>query len=137
MSLEQLMTRNVVVVDMDDRLHVVRQLFVRHKFHHLLVVDKERRLVSVISDRDYFKATTPNIDRPAASSKDLATLEKRVHQIASRKLVSIDEGATIKQAITSFRQYKVSCLPVVNEENKPVGIITWRDVIHWLYDRIT
>lgn len=137
MSLNKLMTRNVVVVDIDDRLHVVRDLFIRHKFHHLLVVDKEKRLVSVVSDRDYFKATTPNVDRPAANAKDLATLDKRVHQIASHKLVSISEGSSIKQAITSFRQYNVSCLPVVNDDNKPVGIITWRDVIYWLYDRIT
>ena len=91
MSLNKLMTRNVVVVDIDDRLHVVRDLFIRHKFHHLLVVDKEKRLVSVVSDRDYFKATTPHVDRPAANANDLATLHKRVHQLASHTLVTLRE----------------------------------------------
>ena len=137
MSVEKLMSKSLVCVDMDDRLDVVRQLFIRHKFHHLLVVDKKRQLVAVISDRDYFKATAPNVELPSAKGKDLATLDKRVHQIVTRKLVSIKQGDSLKTAITTFKQFKVSCLPVVNDDNKPVGIITWRDIIDWLYEKVS
>ena len=137
MSIDALMTKKVVCVDMDDRLHVVRDLFIRHKFHHLLVTNKKRELVGIISDRDYFKATTPNVDLPAAKAKDLATLDKRVHQIVTRKLVAIEQGKSLKTAITTFKQFKVSCLPVVDKNNHPVGIITWRDLINWLYDKVT
>ncbi|WP_100658192.1 CBS domain-containing protein [Alteromonas flava] len=136
MSVDQLMTKNVVTVNMDDRLKVVRDLFIKHRFHHLLVVDDNHVLVAVISDRDYFKATTPTVDLPAARAKDLATLDKRVHQIVKRKLVSIRQGDSLKHAITTFKQYKVSCLPVVNPDGKPVGVITWRDIINWLYEKI-
>lgn len=136
-SIDKLMSKNVVCVDMDDRLKVVRDLFIGHRFHHLLVVNSQKELVGVISDRDYFKATTPTVDLPAANSKDLATLDKRVHQIIKRKLVCIREGDSFKHVITTFKQYKVTCLPVVNEENKPVGIITWRDIINWLYEKVS
>jgi acetoin utilization protein AcuB len=136
-SVDSIMTKKVVSVDMDDRLEVVRELFVRHRFHHLLVTDKKGCLVGVISDRDYFKETTPNVDLPAANTKDLATLQKRVHRIPTRKLVCIEAGDSLKNAITKFRQYKISCLPVVNSERKPIGIITWRDLIRWLYDRVS
>lgn len=137
MSVDSIMTKTVVSVDMDDRLAVVRDLFVRHRFHHLLVTETNGKLVGVISDRDYFKATTPNVDLPAANSKDLATLQKRVHQIQTRKLVCIQSGDSLKNAITKFKQYKVSCLPVVNIDGKPIGIITWRDLINWLYQKVT
>lgn len=137
MSVDTIMTKKVVSVDMDDRLEVVRDLFVRHRFHHLLVTEKNGKVVGVISDRDYFKATTPNVDLPAANTKDLATLQKRVHQIQSRKLVSIQTGDSLKNAITKFKQYKVSCLPVVNTDGKPIGIITWRDLINWLYQKVS
>ena len=130
------MTKNVVCVDMDDRLHRVRELFIQKKFHHLLVVNKNNELVAVISERDYFKATTPKVDLPSASSQDLATLNKRVHQIVTRKLVSINQKDSFKLAIMGFQENKVSCLPVVNEKKHPVGIITWRDVINWLYSRV-
>ncbi|MBT0585984.1 CBS domain-containing protein [Alteromonas oceanisediminis] len=136
MSVEKLITKNVVSVNMDDRLTMVRDQFIRKRFHHLLVVDNNNTLIGVISDRDYFKATTPTVDKPSATSKDLATLDKRVHQILSRKPVSIKQSDSLKNAISKFRQFKVSCLPVVNERNQPIGIITWRDIIDWLYTKL-
>lgn len=137
MSIDRIMSKKVVCVGIDDRLAVVRELFIRHKFHHLLVVNKDGELMGVISDRDYFKATTPNVDMPAADKKDLATLDKRVHQILNRKLIAVNQGTSLKTAITTFKQFKISCLPVVDNKNLPVGVITWRDLINWLYTKVS
>lgn len=130
------MSANVTCVNLDDRLSVVRQLFIRYKFHHLMVVNKENELVGVISERDYLKATNSNIELPSASNKDLAMLNKRVHQIISKAVVSINNETSFSEAINIFHDYKVSCLPVVNDDNNPVGIITWRDIIRLLYSKV-
>lgn len=137
MKIENIMTPNVICVDMDDRLHVVRALFIKHKFHHLMVTDRQGELVAVISDRDYFKATNNNINLPSANEKDLATLNKRVHQIVSKKLVSINQFASFGEAIKKFHTHHVSCLPVINSNNHPVGIVTWRDIINLLYNKVS
>lgn len=122
---------------MDDRLAVVQALFNEYNFHHLLVVNGLGKLVSVISERDLLKAISPNLGLAIENSKDTATLNKRVHQVMSKKLVSINENASLNQAIKTFKEQQVSCLPVINNDNKPVGIITWRDVVDWLYKKIT
>jgi acetoin utilization protein AcuB len=136
MKIEEIMSGNVTCIDLDDRLSVVRELFIEHKFHHLMVIDKNYELVAVISERDYLKATNANIELPTASEKDLAMLNKRVHQIVSRKLVCIKEFSSFSEAIKVFQDTGVSCLPVTNSENKPIGIITWRDIIKWLYSKV-
>ena len=136
MKVEELMSNDVVCIDMDERLAVVQELFAKHHFHHLLVIDKCNKLVAVISERDLLKAISPNIELPTANVKDLATLNKRVHQVVSGKVVCIHQFSSFSDAVKLFKEKNVSCLPVINTNNIPVGIITWRDVINWLYGKI-
>lgn len=136
MQLDKLMSKNVKCVTLDARLSRVRELFIRHKFHHLMVVDNDNELVGVISERDYLKATNANVESPSASNKDLAMLNKRVHQVISKKIVKINHAMPFTEAVNAFHNNGVSCLPVVNDDNKPVGIITWKDIIRWLYVKV-
>ncbi|TWX70935.1 CBS domain-containing protein [Colwellia demingiae] len=136
MKIEEIMSEEVTCIDLDDRLSVVRELFIKHKFHHLMVTDSKNELVAVISERDYLKATNSNIELPTANEKDLAMLNKRVHQIVSRKLVAIKQFSPFSEAIKTFHDTGMSCLPVINSNNQPVGVITSRDIIKWLYSKV-
>ncbi|MBL4898994.1 MAG: CBS domain-containing protein [Colwellia sp.] len=136
MKVEEIMSDNVTCIDLDERLFVVRELFIKHKFHHLMVIDNNKGLVAVISERDYLKATNSNLELPAANEKDLAMLNKRVHQIVTKKLVTIKQFTSFSKAIQIFHDTGVSCLPVINNDNKPVGILTWRDIVGWLYTKL-
>lgn len=136
MKIEEIMSEEVTCIDLDDRLSVVRELFIKHKFHHLMVTDSKNQLIAVISERDYLKATNSNLELPAASEKDLAMLNKRVHQIVSKKLVAIKQFSPFSEAIKTFHDTGMSCLPVINSNNQPVGVITSRDIIKWLYSKV-
>ncbi|AAZ27768.1 MULTISPECIES: CBS domain-containing protein [Colwellia] len=136
MKIEEIMSEEVTCIDLDDRLSVVRELFIKHKFHHLMVTDSKNQLVAVISERDYLKATNSNIELPTANEKDLAMLNKRVHQIVSKKLVAIKQFSPFSEAIKTFHDTGMSCLPVINSNNQPVGVITSRDIIKWLYSKV-
>ena len=128
MKITKLITRSVVCINMDDPLNKAKRLFEERGFHHLLVLEKGR-LVGVISDRDLLKAVSPRVDTLAATSHDLASLNKRAHQIMTRKLITLDEHATIKTAVDTFNNHKISVIPIVNEAHKPVGILSWRDIM--------
>ena len=135
MKIEDLMSKNVITVHIDDRLVKVKELFEKNSFHHLMVINDKGELAAVISDRDYTKAIHPNIDKPSATVKDLATLNKRVHQIVKREAVVIAEHASLKAVIQMFYENKISCLPVVDSNKRPVGVISWRDILKWLYEK--
>ena len=128
MNVEKIMSKRVVTVEMDDSLKVVKGIFDNVRFHHLLVVESGR-LFGVISDRDLLKALSPNIGTIIETAMDALTLDKRVHQIMTRKPVTLTPSAGIYDAIEIFNNHNVSCIPVVDDENKPVGIISWRDIL--------
>lgn len=126
------MTRRVVSVDMDDRLDVVKKIFDTLKFHHLLVLDDRGKLKGVVSDRDLLKALSPYVGSAAENARDAATLNKRVHQIMSRNLITLHARAPLSEAVKLFLEQRISCIPIIDETNKPVGILSWRDVLKTL-----
>jgi acetoin utilization protein AcuB len=128
-TVAQLMTRDIVTVSMDDSLRKVRELFERHGFHHLLVTD-DRRLIGVISDRDLLRTISPFVGHEFCErAQDTATLNKRVHQIMTRKLVTAGPKTSLAEAIRLILDHRISCLPVVDGLGRPIGIVTWRDVL--------
>jgi acetoin utilization protein AcuB len=132
MELRSIMTTRVVTVEVDDTLEVVKQIFDAMKFHHLLVVDTGKTLCGVISDRDLLRALSPYVGTASENARDTATLRKRVHQIMSRKPVTLPPEAAVTDAINLFLASRVSCIPIVDPHLKPVGIVSWRDVLKTL-----
>ncbi|GGF81822.1 CBS domain-containing protein [Alteromonas lipolytica] len=130
MSIPSVMTHRVVTVHMDDSLAVVREIFEASGFHHLLVVEEDK-LVGVISDRDYLKAISPFIDSISERIRDRATLERKVHQIMTREVITLKATDSMVKAIELFNTHKISCLPVIDENEKPIGIVSWRDIFRY------
>jgi acetoin utilization protein AcuB len=128
MSVEKIMSKNLVTIGMDDSLKAVKVIFDNEGIHHLLVVESDK-LRGVISDRDLLKALSPNIGTLAETNRDAITLNKKVHQIMTSKLVTLRPDAEISDAIEIFNNHNISCIPVVDDKNKPVGIISWRDIL--------
>jgi acetoin utilization protein AcuB len=131
MKINKLMSRDIVIVELNDPLSRVKELFEQTSFHHLLVVE-DGRMFGVISDRDLLKSISPNIDSVAATTRDLASLNKKAHQIMTRQPISLNENATVTDAIDIFNDNKISCIPIIDDEEKPVGIISWRDIMREL-----
>lgn len=135
MKIKSLMSTNVVTVKLDDPIGKVKEIFEALGFHHLLVVEDEK-LFGIISDRDLLKAISPKVDTAAATTQDLATLNKRAHQIMSSKPLCLKAESSVREAINLFNENKISCIPVVNEKNNPVGIVSWRDIMKVLSNKI-
>ena len=129
MQVRDIMTSRIVTVEMDDRLEAVRQIFDAMKFHHVLVVGADGKLQGVVSDRDLLKALSPYIGTAAESARDMATLNKRVHQIMSRRPITLRPEADLADAQQLLVEHRISCLPIVDELFRPVGILSWRDLI--------
>lgn len=129
MTVEQIMTRQVVSVGLDDSVQTVRDCFEDHHFHHLLVVE-HHKLVGVISDRDLLRNLSPFIGKSLAErQQDTATLHRRVHQIMTRKPVSVSPETPIQDAARRMIEHNISCLPVTSPDMRVVGIVTWKDLL--------
>jgi len=128
MKISSIMTKEVITVDMDSSLGAICGMFDDKRFHHLLVVEDDG-LCGVISDRDVLKALSPFLNTPAEQTRDLATLDKRSHQIMSRKPTTITKETSAKDAVRLMFQKNISCLPVISSDGKIEGIVTRKDLL--------
>ena len=128
MSLSAFMTKNPLSVDLDDELSKVQELFNQHPIHHVLVTEK-KVLVGVITVADLHKHLSPNIGTRKETHADASLLRQKAHQIMDHNVVTGTPTMSIFDAVLKFDDHKLTCLPIVDEKNHPIGIITWRDII--------
>jgi len=129
MLLGDIMTARLVTVELDDKLTVVKGIFEAVHFHHLLVIGEDKTLRGVISDRDLLRAVSPHVGTVAETHRDAATLNKRVHQIMSRKPLTLKARDSLAEAVALLLDHRVSCIPIVDEGFRPIGIVSWRDIL--------
>jgi acetoin utilization protein AcuB len=129
MKAQDIMITNVICVDMDERLPNVRHIMEKHGFHHLPVTEKGK-LVGIISDRDLLRFISPFIDSASEQPRDLDTLNHAAHQIMTRQPISVKAESSIEEVVTWFKRVDISCLPVIDDKEQVIGIISWRDLVN-------
>ena len=130
MTVESIMTRKVFKVKMDDTIGTIREIFENVKFHHLLVMEG-KKIIGIISDRDVLKAISPFHGTLSEHNYDLATLNRKTHQIMAHKPVTVYKDMSIKMAANILLNNNISCLPVVSPEGDIEGIVTWKDILRY------
>lgn len=131
MSVRDIMTTRVHTVDMDDPILTAKRLFDREHCHHAIVLQR-KRVFGVVSDRDILKVVSPFVGNSMMErSQDLNTLKKRVHQVMSRHVVTIGQDETVAAAAAKILSERLSCLPVVDDGQSLLGIVTIRDFVQW------
>lgn len=129
MKAQDIMVKNVICVDMDERLPVVENLMQSNGFHHLPVTEKGK-LVGIISDRDLLRLISPFIDSVSEQARDLDTLNRAAHQVMTRQPITVKADTPVEDIVAWLKRVDISCLPVTDNEEHVIGIISWRDLVN-------
>jgi acetoin utilization protein AcuB len=128
MTIDSIMSRDVVTVPPDAALMEIRSLLQEYGFRHLLVVEADDTLCGVISNRDVLQALSPFLDTVSEEHRDVKTLSKPASEIMRSDPLTIEPGTPIKEAAQLLLNHSISSLPVV-QENALVGIVTTKDLL--------
>jgi IMP dehydrogenase len=91
-----------------------RALMTKHKIGGIPIVNGQGKLMGIVTNRDLRFETL--MDRPLA---EIMTKEK---------LVTAREGTTLDEAENLLQDYKVEKLPIIDKNQKLVGLITFKDI---------
>ncbi len=128
MLIRDWMAKDVVTVTPDASMMQAAKLLKEHNIERLPVVDKNGELVGMISDRD-IKAASPS-DATTLDVHELYYLldELRIKDIMAKNPFSIRATETVESCAILLEEEGIGGLPVVDEQNRVVGIITDTDV---------
>ena len=103
-------------------------LMSENNLHRLPVVDGNGKLVGLVTE-SLITSNTPN-NATSLSVFELNYLLNKlsIADIMIKDVVTIGKEALLEEAATLLRKNDIGCLPVVNEENDLIGIITHNDI---------
>ena len=96
-------------------------------FRHLPVVDASGALVGMISERDLRSLLGTDIVRFADATADV--LAEPVLEAMTPDPVSLPPTATLAQALEVFADERIGAIPVVDDADRPVGIVSYVDLL--------
>ncbi len=147
-TVSDVMTRLVLTTTPDARLEEAARMLRQFHISGLPVVDAERRIVGVISEKDIARdlQLASGLASPrgildllleSAPPKGEGILEvcrnrlrnARVRDLMSRPAVTLPPEAPISEAARSMREHAINRLPVVDPAGKVVGIVTRADLL--------
>lgn len=113
------MTGKVVTLSPHHTFNDAANLMNDRYFRHCVVVDSQRKIVGVISDRDILRALARN---PNSRSKSL-------EQIMTPNPVTVKRNTPIVEAVSKILSKRINCLPVVEDDGTICGIVTSTDLL--------
>ena len=130
MFVSKSMTRKVITVDQETNIFDAQKRIAENQIRHLPVVDKNDRIIGIVTDRDIRSAWPYSFFKESYSKKDKEKFSKiKIKDIMTINPITLSPTSTLQDALLMIQETKVGALPVVDEERKLKGIISVRDLL--------
>ena len=122
------MVSGPITIGPDQSVSEAIDLMSENGLHRLPVVDKNGKLAGLITE-GVITSNTPN-NSTSLSVFELNYLLNKltIKDIMIKDVITIGKDALLEEAATILRKNDIGCLPVVDEDNTLIGIITHNDI---------
>jgi acetoin utilization protein AcuB len=122
---QEIMTRHPVTVPPQATIGQVMGVLQELDVRHVPVVQGQRELVGIVSDRDLRGLPLPDL----VGGKAELHLDTPISRVMSGDPITIDPETELPEIIDLFIDHKIGALPVVDPEGNLVGIVSYVDVL--------
>jgi CBS domain-containing protein len=138
MKIKDVMIKKVITLKSGMTLKQAAEILVKNNISGAPVVNKNGKLIGVISEKDLFRALYPNFRDIISDIRLLLSRNKIKHRIEEKKKIIIDKIMTEKTFVIDENDpalkagslmlvERIHRIPVVGK-NKLVGIVSRRDI---------
>lgn len=144
-KMKDIMAKNVVTIYEDDELSIAQKKFVDNNIIYLVVINHDGKLVGLLSRKYVYKTLSPRkvikeemdydpeIIIEGDSFYEKQSLDSYIlYNIMSKHPFSLKQEDTLKIAMTSMADRKITCIPIVDANHRPCGILTNQEVANFL-----
>jgi acetoin utilization protein AcuB len=128
----ELMSVNPIVVTVAATIREAARLLCTLEFRHLPVVDDRGKLVGILSDRDLRGIGVPYLVPDEYVGHGPGVLDARVADLMSGAVLSVRPDADAADVVDAMLENRIGAVPVVDDEGRIVGIISYVDVLRAL-----
>jgi len=142
-TVQEIMTKQLICLEPQDNLARAIEILHTEEFRHIPIMDEQAKFVGLVSDRDILRNLPFAGRRPLSPPKRFRehlfaadswtkSLQLPLESIMVRKVLHILPGCSVCEAAEILYKKKISCLPVVDKQEKLQGIVTVTDLMRAL-----
>lgn len=126
---KHIMTLDVVTFFAEQTLPLAEDVMRIHKFRHLPVIDSQRQLLGLVTQRDVLRAQISFLTGLTADERRARQETVHVSELMTRDVWTVAPETLASHAGQTLLDHNFSCLPVVDRAGILVGIVTERDFL--------
>ncbi len=123
------MTRGPITVGAEDFLLEAIRVIAERQVRHAPVIDEQRHVVGILSDRDIRLALGATLFSAVDGAAAVRVRFLKVREVMSRNPIVVHQSLPLREAAAAFLHKSVGALPVVDDEERIVGILSYVDVL--------
>jgi acetoin utilization protein AcuB len=128
MLVKDWMSKPVITVDPEDSMSTGIALLKEHKIRCLAVQQKDR-LVGIITDRDFKRASASDASTLAVHEMNYLLTQQKIKSLMKKNPITIPFDGTLDEAVYLLLEHRISSLPVLAGEDELVGMLTQSDIL--------
>jgi CBS domain-containing protein len=143
-TVRDIMTEQAITLTPQDDLSQAIDIMQEGEFRHIPITNEQGKLQGIISDRDILRHLHYAGRRPLTSQKkfrehlfkaelDFVNLKMPLETIMTTKVTHVPPDTSAYTAAKKLLKSKVSSLPVVDDQNNLMGIVTTADLMRTLF----
>lgn len=130
LKVSEVMTRGAVSINENERFSLVEEKLRHHNIRHLPVVDNQNRLVGIITQRDLYRVQSPHVTELGNWVYDRISLDMHILKyVMTKEVCTLKPDNTVVDALVLMVHKKYGGIPIVDDFNNLVGIITQVDIL--------
>ncbi|MFT5166712.1 MAG: acetoin utilization protein AcuB [Saprospiraceae bacterium] len=132
-KLSEIMTTNLVTASPGDTMETVEKVFKNNDFHHLPIIDSDRKLVGILSKSDYLMMCDSmtifkNINKEMQNRRFFHSV--LIKDVMKKNIAKLKPDNTVMVAAGFFKENLFHAVPIVDDENRLLGIVTTFDLLN-------
>ena len=117
--IDQIMSKELYTVYEEDLIDLVPNIMKWNKVRHMLVENREGELVGLVTLGRLGKYY----------SEKQTTTPVMVKEVMVDKVITVNPETKTLEAIRLMQEHSIGCLPVLNQDQKLVGVVTEKDLL--------
>jgi CBS domain-containing protein len=137
-AVSDFMTRKVIIISENEAMRQACKLMYQHNIGSIVILKKEGEIssnttgkeipVGIVTERDIARMI-------GFSAKFFADMP--VSEVMNKPLITVNPYTSVKDAVALMEQKDIRRLPVVDDKQQMVGIITAKDILRAVFKKTT
>jgi CBS domain-containing protein len=125
MLIRDIMIKDVITAEKSTSVKQCSDILFKRHIGAIIVVDTEKRVIGIVTESDIIRVIAQDIP-----------LNNPIEAVMTTNIKTIKEDSTFGEAKELMRLYRIRRIPVINSEDKLVGLVSLRHVLDEFFELI-